>query len=66
MAKKAVASEAERALRQAARSSYKMAETMKMARMAQEGTLVEYLVTKEVRKAQRKMNTKVRNMFGLK
>lgn len=57
---------AEKLLRQQARGMNKMAETMKMARMAQEGKLGEYLVSKEIRKLQNKANRMVRKAMGLK
>jgi hypothetical protein len=56
----------EKQLRQQARVMYQMAEQMRLVRHAQEGTLANYLVTKEVRKAQNKMNRMVRKSLGLK
>lgn len=60
------ATDVEKALRQSARSSYKMAETMKMARLAQSGELGSYLVKKHVSKIQRQMNAKIRKSLGIK
>jgi hypothetical protein len=56
----------EKELRQAARGMYKTAEQMKMLRLAQEGTLAQYLLKKEFSKMQRKMNAKVRKALGIK
>jgi hypothetical protein len=56
----------EQAIRQQARSLYQAAEQMKMMRLASEGKLADYLVTKEVRKVQNRMNRQMRKAMGLK
>lgn len=56
----------EKLIRQQARALNKQAEMLKMARMASEGKLAQYLVTKEIRKMQSKANRMVRKAMGLK
>jgi hypothetical protein len=56
----------EKAIRQQARSLNQVAEQMKMMRLASEGKLADYLVSKEVRKMQNRMNRQVRKAMGLK
>jgi hypothetical protein len=56
----------EKLIRQQARSLYQTAESMKMLRLASEGKLAEYLITKEVRKVQNRVNRQMRKAMGLK
>ncbi len=53
-------------LRKAARGMNQTAEKLKMVRLAQTGGLANYLIAKEVRKAQNKMNRQLRKQIGLK
>lgn len=56
----------EQLIRDQARGLYKQAEMLRMMRLAQEGKLTEYLVSREVRKVQSKINRKMRSAIGLK
>jgi hypothetical protein len=56
----------EKLIRQQARSLYQTAEQLKMLRLAQQGKLAEYLITRQLRKVQNKVNHQVRKAMGFK